>query len=46
MGLGVCLSTYARASRYTDRLPEDRAFPELRLFFTWTTAREAAVVRP
>jgi hypothetical protein len=46
MGLGVCLSTYARASRYTDKPPENRSFPELRVFFTWTTAREAAVVRP
>jgi hypothetical protein len=42
----VCLSTYARASRYTDKPPGNREFPELRVFFTWTTAREAGVVRP
>lgn len=46
MGIGVCLSTYARASRYTDKPPENREFPELRVFFTWTTARQAEVVRP
>ena len=46
MGLGLCLSTYARASRYTDKPSDNREFPELRVFFTWTSAREAPVVRP
>jgi hypothetical protein len=46
MGIGVCLSAYERASRYTDKPSEDRSFPELRVFFTWTTAHEASVVRP
>lgn len=39
MGLGLCLSTYARSSRYTDKGPDDRKFPELRMFVTWTAAR-------
>jgi len=47
VGLGLCLSTYARTSRYTDKGADNRQFPELRLFVTWTAARQpGAVLQP
>lgn len=36
LGLGGTANFYARNSRYSWRAPEDRTFPEFRVFLSWT----------
>jgi hypothetical protein len=36
LGVGGTANFYARNSRYTWKSPEDRTFPEFRVFLSWT----------
>ena len=40
IGLGLCLSAYARSSTYSDKPVEQREFPELRVFLTLITSHQ------